>query len=96
MKKYLVVDIGTSSVRAAVVDEKLQIRKTETIRRTAGVCFDAEQEWKTICVLIKKLTRTEKQFAGAAVSSLLGWVGIDRNGNAVTPCYSTASGERGL
>ena len=88
MKKYLVVDIGTSSVRAAVVDEKLQIRKTETIRRTAGVCFDAEQEWKTICVLIKKLTRTEKQFAGAAVSSLLGWVGIDRNGNAVTPCYS--------
>ena len=34
MKKYLVVDIGTSSVRAAVVDEKLQIRKTETIRRT--------------------------------------------------------------
>ena len=73
MKKYLVVDIGTSSVRAAVVDEKLQIRKTETIRRTAGVCFDAEQEWKTICVLIKKLTRTENSLRGRQY--LLFWAG---------------------
>lgn len=88
MKEYLIIDIGTSSIRVAAINKKMEIVRVEQLKRTAGVCFDAEKEWNIIRGMIGRITRTNKIYAGAAVSSLLGWIGVDADGNAVTPCYS--------
>ena len=42
MKQYIIIDIGTSSLRAAIIGEDLQIRNIETWIRTAEAVFDAE------------------------------------------------------
>ncbi len=88
MEKYLIVDIGTSSLRVALVDEKLEILQVETNKRVADVTFDAEAEWDCIRMMIRKISQTEKEVSGIAVSSLLGWVIVDENGDALTPCFS--------
>lgn len=85
--KYLIVDIGTSSIRASIINEHLVIENSETVKRKAEISFDAEQEWRLVKAMILKLNDRNK-IDGIAVSSLLGWIGADRSGNAVTPCYS--------
>ncbi len=88
MEKYLIVDIGTSSLRVALVNDSLEILQVETNKRVADVCFDAEEEWNSIRMMIRKISQTEKEISGIAVSSLLGWVIVDEKGKALTPCYS--------
>ncbi len=88
MKQYIIIDIGTSSLRAAIIGEDLQIRNIETWIRTAEAVFDAEEEWNHVFQLIKRITDREKRIDGIAVSSLLSWVGMDAKGHAVTPCYT--------
>lgn len=88
MKQYIVIDIGTSSLRAALIGENLRILNIEAIKRTAEAVFDAEEEWENIFRLIKRITDKEKKIDGIAVSSLLSWVGMDAEGYAVTPCYT--------
>lgn len=85
--KYLIVDIGTSSIRASILNDRLVIESSETVKRIADIIFDAEQEWRLIKAMIARLPERNR-INGIAVSSLLGWVGTDRSGNAVTPCYS--------
>ena len=85
--KYLIVDIGTSSIRASIINEHLAIEHSETVKRVAEITFDAEQEWHLVKAMILKLADRDK-IDGIAVSSLLSWVGADQSGNAVTPCYS--------
>lgn len=86
MDEYMIVDIGTSSVRAAVLGTDMQIRDMAVEKRNADVCFDADEEWNRVRRLMKKVIH--RGIKSVAVSSLLGWVGTDKDGRAVTPCYS--------
>lgn len=88
MRQYLILDVGTSSVRAALIDETLRILRLETARRTAPALFDAEAEWTLLRALMKAAASGAGDLAGVAVSALLGWVGTDARGNAVTPCFT--------
>ena len=88
MRQYLILDVGTSSVRAALIDETLRILRLETARRTAPALFDAEAEWTLLHALMKTAASGAGDLAGVAVSALLGWVGTDARGNAVTPCFT--------
>lgn len=89
MRNYLIIDIGTSSLRVAIINAKLEIINSRVLKRSAQACFDAEEEWKKIYQMMKEVVQSESaDIAGISVSSLLGWVGTDESGNAVTPCYS--------
>ena len=88
MRQYLILDVGTSSVRAALIDETLRILRLETARRTAPALFDAVAEWTLLHALMKTAASGAGDLAGVAVSALLGWVGTDARGNAVTPCFT--------
>ncbi|HHV11486.1 MAG TPA: hypothetical protein GXX75_14540 [Clostridiales bacterium] len=89
MKNFLIIDIGTSSLRVAIINEKLEILNIEVVKRSAGVCFDAEEEWDHIYQRMKAVIKSsDVKIDGMAVSSLLGWIGVDQHGNSVTPCYS--------
>ena len=88
MRQYLILDVGTSSVRAALIDETLCILRLETARRTAPALFDAEAEWTLLRGLMRAAASGAGELAGVAVSALLGWVGVDACGNAVTPCFT--------
>ena len=88
MRQYLILDVGTSSVRAALIDETLRILRLETARRTVPALFDAEAEWTLLHALMKTAASGAGDLAGVAVSALLGWVGTDARGNAVTPCFT--------
>ena len=84
----MILDVGTSSVRAALMDEKLHLLRLETVRRKASAQFDAEVEWELLRGLMKKAASGAGEISGVAVSALLGWVGVDAQGTAVTPCLS--------
>ena len=88
MDEYLIIDIGTSSIRAVIIDDEMDIKRAVSKKRTAKAVFDAEDEWKDIVELIRKAAKNNAGIKGIAVSALIGWVGVDKNGNAVTPCYT--------
>lgn len=88
MEKFLIVDIGTSSLRAFIMDESLKIIDSRTEKRVLQECFDGEEEWQKIYHMTKALLKRHKDIRSAAVSALLSWIGTDENANAVTPCYS--------
>ena len=79
----MIVDIGTSSVRAAVLGTDMQIRDMAVEKRNADVCFDADEEWNRVRRLMKKVIH--RGIKSVAVSSLLGWVGTDKDGRRLHP-----------
>lgn len=87
-KQFLIIDIGSSSIRVSIVNDNLIIKDSETVIRKTQICFDADTEWGIIKAQILKLTRRNDIIDGIAVSSLAGWVGVDQCGNAITPCYT--------
>ena len=88
MKPFLMIDIGTSSLRVVLLDDSGTVIDSKTLKRPAPECFDAEEEWKHILDMSRALTAGISRLSCVAISSLLGWVGIDANGAALTPCYS--------
>src|SRR5665648_84130 len=86
--RYLIIDIGSSSIRVSIINNLLAVEDLETIKRKAEITFDAEQEWRLIKTMVGKLAARNKAIDGIAVSSLIGWVGVDLSGDAVTPCFS--------
>ena len=88
MNLYLIIDIGTSSLRTALLYGDRTVVDSRVQKRSAPVCFDAEKEWEQIAEMIDSLTKNHPDIHGIAVSSLLGWVGVDADGHAVTPCYT--------
>lgn len=88
MNLYLIIDIGTSSLRTALLDDARRIVDSRVWKRSAPVCFDAEEEWEHIVEMIDALTKNHPDIRGIAVSSLLGWVGVDAFGHPITPCYT--------
>ena len=88
MKPFLMIDIGTSSLRVVLLDDNGTVIDSKTLKRPAPECFDAEEEWKHILDMSRTLTAGISRLSCVAISSLLGWVGIDANGAALTPCYS--------
>lgn len=84
----LVVDIGTSSVRVAIVDECLQILMSKIRKRFAEIVYDAEEEWDIIWLMIKEITTKCKEVDKIVVSSMMGWVGVNSKCNAVTECFT--------
>ena len=62
LKKYLIIDIGTSSLRVAVENENLEIEKIEIFKRIAEPVFDPEDEWKTIRSMPKKLISKDEKY----------------------------------
>lgn len=87
MNGILVIDIGTSSVRAIVRGTDGSVLASVSQQRDAGICFDAELEWERIRKMIASVS-TGYSISAIAVSALLGWVGVDHAGNALTPCYT--------
>ena len=67
MRQDLILDVGTSSVRAALIDETLRILRLETARRTAPALFDAEAEWTLLHALMKTAASGAGDLAGVAV-----------------------------
>lgn len=88
MNLYLIIDIGTSSLRTALLDDSRRVVDSRVRKRSVPACFDAEEEWAHIVEMIDALTKTRPDIRGIAVSSLLGWVGVDTFGHPVTPCYT--------
>lgn len=94
MRTVLVVDVGTSSVRTVLAGEDMSILAMIQEKRAAGNCMDAEKEWNCIRRMIKCLINQNRELlcdnpvSAAAVSALVGWVGVDSRGNALTPCYT--------
>lgn len=88
MNPFLIIDIGTSSLRVVLLDDAGRTLSSETWKRSAPECFDAETEWAHILEMSRKVTSGVSRLSCVAISSLLGWVGINAEGVAVTPCYS--------
>lgn len=88
MNPFLIIDIGTSSLRVVLLDSSGTVIDSKTWKRSAPECFDAEDEWNHILDMSRSLTAGVGRLSCVAISSLLGWVGIDANGAALTPCYS--------
>lgn len=91
MDEYLIIDIGTSSVRVSIMNGSLGTKVLQVSKRKAKEQFDAESEWQLIKHMIKAVPEGEKtKIKGIAVSALISWVGVDVTGRAVTPCYTYA------
>ncbi|MGI6072318.1 MAG: xylulokinase [Lachnospiraceae bacterium] len=88
MKKYLIIDMGTSSVRVAIMDDELHIVDAEVVKRVADVTFDAGHEWEMIFELMCRICSRHDNISAVSSSSLLSWVGLDNDLNAVTPCMT--------
>ena len=88
MKEYLIIDIGTSSLRVLVMTGDYTILDSRVEKRVMPVTFDAEHEWLVIRALCADILRSHKNIARITVSSLLGWVFVDEKGNAVSECFS--------
>ena len=90
MKYYLVIDIGTSSLRIVNITETHRIVDIESLSRKAGSILDPEKEWSNIFFMLKRIIARSAgiTFSGIAVSSLLGWICIDQSGACLTPCYT--------
>ncbi len=88
MDSILVIDIGTSSVRAVVKGIDGAVLASAALQRSAGICIDAEREWNQICKIAASANAGRYHIVSIAISALLGWVGVDRSGNALTPCYT--------
>ena len=88
MKKFLIIDIGTSSIRVAVMNDEMRVEDFEVVKRVADVTFDAEKEWEMIFGLMRKVCSRNKDISAISSSSLLSWVGLDANLKAVTPCMT--------
>lgn len=88
--RYLVIDVGTSSLRALVMDEQATIVDSRVRSLRAPEFFAAESLWTVLCEMASDLEPARQGVSAVVVSSLLGWVGIDRRGEAVTPCYTYA------
>ena len=88
MSPFLIIDIGTSSLRVVLLDSSGTVIDSKTRKRSAPECFDAEDEWNHILDMSRSLTAGVGRLSCVAISSLLGWVGIDADGAALTPCYS--------
>ena len=86
--EYLVIDIGTSSLRVLVMEDAARIAEQSVKKRHAPEIFDAEQLWEMLCQMAESLKLRNRPIAAVVVSSLLGWVGVDREGRAVCPCYT--------
>ncbi|OKZ53328.1 MAG: hypothetical protein BHV94_06435 [Clostridiales bacterium 59_14] len=74
--------------RVVLLDSSGTVIDSKTWKRSAPECFDAEDEWNHILDMSRSLTAGVGRLSCVAISSLLGWVGIDANGAALTPCYS--------
>ena len=85
MKTYLAVDSGTSSIKAALFDEKLNLCALKSFSRGTEE-LDADEEWNKIKLLIKELMKENAQceVLSISVSQFLAWVLIDKSGSPLT------------
>ncbi|MBE6906973.1 MAG: hypothetical protein E7476_11950 [Ruminococcaceae bacterium] len=88
MEEYIVIDIGTSSLRVLVMDQTLQTVEQQVKKYNISETFDAELLWENICSMCLSLRVEPSKIRAIGVSALLGWVGVNRQGQAVTPCYT--------
>ena len=88
MARYLVADLGSSSVRVTLLDGALRALNTQTLRRSAGPLLDGEAEWAAVKSLLERAGRGAGRVDGIGVTALMGWIGVDEGGRAVTPCYT--------
>lgn len=86
--EYLVIDIGTSSLRTLLMNESAEIMASKVKQLHIPGIVDAEKLWMHLCGMAKALELDRHDIAAVAVSSLLGWVGVDRCGEAATMCYT--------
>ena len=86
--EYLVIDIGTSSLRVLLMDESAEITASRIKPLHIPDVVDAERLWMYLCDLARSMELDRHSIAAVAVSSLLGWVGVDNCGEAVAPCYT--------
>ncbi len=87
-KHYLVIDIGSGSIRATLLNENLIPVEIQQQYRTAAVTLSAEHEWDTVKELIKKITCKAQNICVVGVTSLVGWVAVDMNAVPVSPVFT--------
>lgn len=93
MDCYVVIDCGTSSCRSAVVAENGQI--IDTVRQPIRIeCpqpgfaeVDTDHIWRQVCAAVSELLEKSPgcRVAAVGVSSMLGYVPLDRNSQPLMP-----------
>lgn len=75
-QRVLAIDVGSSAVRAAIIDASGTITCSERISRSdggAGLTFDAEQLWNDVCSAVLALPRDIR--GGVAAIGIAGHIG---------------------
>lgn len=85
---HLIVDIGTSHLKISIFDNDSHLIDARSCERKLSAIFDPDHEFYLMCQLIQSLSLESRGISSIAVSSMLGWVCIDKDGKAITPCYS--------
>lgn len=79
----LTIDIGTSSIRVSLFEENMRPLGAKSYRVITRDQVDMERYWEIILHLMEALLEENKtiEVRAIAVSSLLGWVPVDEQGN---------------
>ena len=77
MGGFLIIDIGTSSIRVTVSGENMTAQDSLSVKRIAPPRFDISAEWQIIADMIRQMTSRGHKITGVAAISLLGWVAVD-------------------
>ncbi len=83
----LAVDIGSSSLRVTLFDENLAAVDTRTEKHATEREADVLRYWLAIEAMIRRLATDHggRDIRAVGVSSMLGWVVVDADGNPVSP-----------
>lgn len=87
----LAIDIGTSSIRASLYVKTEGIKYNFSQKHTLKKEFDVLSLWKEVFQLMKQFLATiqdEIFIEAIGVSSFLGWVVVNKNGNPVRNAWS--------
>lgn len=82
---YLIIDVGSGSIRVLLYDMELRVMDSETLKTDLGGEFDAVFYWDTACTLIKSLLARNQsvEVKGISASTFLGWTVTDPEGQAL-------------
>jgi sugar (pentulose or hexulose) kinase len=87
--RVLAVDVGSSAIRAAVIDESgrmLASRRAGRQDGESGLTFDAEALWKQVVTLVRAVTGTHATgIRGIGVTGHIGTVFVDRSLTPLCP-----------
>jgi len=89
-KGVITVDIGSSSIRVSLFDEKLNCIDVVKKRYLAGTKPDVNAYWECVAEGMAALVQANQdvEIISICISCLVGWVVVDANGNPLTHAYT--------